>query len=57
MRDIVIQLVTAFAGSLGFALLFHVRREKLLLASLGGLLAWGVYLLMGLATEDRKSVV
>ncbi len=45
--DYVMQLVTAFLGSLGFALLFHVRREKLLLASLGGLLAWGVYLLMG----------
>ena len=43
-----IQLAGAFAGSFGFALLFHVRREKLLLASLGGLLAWGVYLLMGL---------
>ena len=42
-----VQLASAFAGSLGFALLFHVRREKLLLASLGGLLAWGVYLLMG----------
>ena len=37
-----VQLASAFAGSLGFALLFHVRREKLLLASLGGLLAWGV---------------
>ena len=33
--------------ALTFALLFHVRREKLLLASLGGLLAWSVYLLMG----------
>lgn len=42
-----LQLTTAFTGSLGFALLFHVRREKLLLASLGGLLAWSVYLLMG----------
>lgn len=46
------QLVTAFLGSLGFAMLFHVRREKLLLASLGGLLAWGVYLLMGLASDQ-----
>ena len=45
--EIVMQLVTAFLGSLGFALLFHVRREKLLLASLGGLLSWGVYLAMG----------
>ena len=43
----IMQLVTAFIGSWGFAMLFHVRREKLLLASLGGLLAWGVYLLMG----------
>ena len=41
------ELITAFIGSFGFALLFHVRREKLLLASLGGLLAWGVYLLAG----------
>lgn len=46
------QLVTAFLGSLGFAMLFRVRREKLLLASLGGLLAWGVYLLMGLASDQ-----
>ena len=42
--EIVMQLVTAFLGSLGFALLFHVRREKLLLASLGGLLSWGYIL-------------
>lgn len=46
------QLVTAFLGSLGFALLFHVKRERLLLASLGGLLAWGVYLLMGRVTDQ-----
>lgn len=52
MMNIVMQLVTAFLGSLGFALLFQVRRERLLLASLGGLLAWGVYLLMGLITQQ-----
>ena len=62
MTDLIImQLATAFLGSLGFALLFQVRRKRLLLASLGGLLAWGVYLLMGMATDqdviDRKSVV
>ena len=51
--DMLIQLVTAFTGSLGFALLFHVRKEKLLLASLGGLLAWGVYLLMGLVSDQE----
>ena len=40
----VLQLAAAFSGSMGFALLFQVRRGKLLLASLGGRLAWAVYL-------------
>lgn len=53
MNTIIIQLATAFVGSLGFALLFRVKRERLLLASLGGLLAWGVYLLMGLVTDQE----
>ncbi len=52
MGDMILQLATAFLGSLGFALLFHVKKERLLLASLGGLLAWGVYLLMGRATDQ-----
>ncbi len=45
MKEILIQLVTAFLGSLGFALLFGLRRRYLLPAALGGLLSWGVYLL------------
>lgn len=52
MGYMILQLATAFVGSLGFALLFHVKRERLLLASLGGLLAWGVYLLMGWVTDQ-----
>ena len=48
----IMQLITAFIGSWGFAMLFHVRREKLLLASLGGLLAWGAYLLMGFVSDQ-----
>ena len=47
-----IQLVTAFTGSLGFALLFNVKRRNLLLGGLGGTLAWGIYLLAGLLTPD-----
>lgn len=50
MKDMLLQLTTAFLGSLGFALLFQVRGKKLLLGSLGGLLAWGVYLWMGCFT-------
>ena len=45
MREIMTQLVTSFLGSLGFSLLFGLRRRYLFAASLGGLLAWGVYLL------------
>jgi len=51
MTDMILQLVTAFVGSLGFALLFHVRGKKLILGSLGGLLAWGIYLLAGCFTD------
>ena len=46
------QLITAFLGSLGFAMVFHVRKERLLPASLGGLLAWGAYLLMGFVSDQ-----
>ena len=39
----IVQLIAAWAGSLGFALLFNVRGKKLAYASLGGLLAfWAV---------------
>ena len=50
--EYIIQLASAFLGSMGFALLFHIRREKLLLASLGGLLTWAVYLAAGLWVEQ-----
>lgn len=40
------QLFGAFVGSLGFAILFHVRGVKLCMAALGGLFTWGFYLLM-----------
>lgn len=46
MKEIIIQLLTAFTGSLGFAMLFGIRREHVPFAALGGLLSWGVYLLV-----------
>ena len=45
MKEIVIQLLSAFAGGFGFALIFGMRRKYLFFASLGALLGWGVYLL------------
>lgn len=43
--DKFIQLAAAGLGTLGFALLFNVRGRKLVFAAIGGVLAWGVYLL------------
>ncbi len=42
--NLFLQLITAFLGSLGFALLYQVSRDKLLWASFGGFLSWLVYL-------------
>lgn len=44
MRDTMVELLTAFLGSLGFSLLFGLRRRHLFAASLGGLIVWGLYL-------------
>ena len=48
-----IQIILAFFGSLSFALLYNIRGRKLWYAALGGLLAWSVYLLLGLWLEDN----
>lgn len=47
MNQTAIQLTAAFFGSLGFAAMFHLRKELLLEAALGGLLTWAIYLLLG----------
>jgi len=44
--DSILQLAAAWLGTLGFAMLFNVRGRRLAYASLGGLLAWAVYLLV-----------
>ena len=52
MMNIAIQLLMAFLGTMGFAMVFHVQREKLLLVSMGGLIAWAVFLIMGAYTQQ-----
>ena len=42
-----LQLLMAFFGSAGFAIMFHLRRNFLIIASFGGLLTWLVYLISG----------
>lgn len=44
--DMIIELIAAFFGSMGFAILFRLRKELLIQASLGGMFAWLVFLLV-----------
>ena len=44
--EYVIQLLSGALGSVGFALIFRLRACLLPLAALGGLLNWGIYLLL-----------
>lgn len=43
---ILTELITAMLGALGFALLFHVNKKYLPSAAIGGLICWGVYLVI-----------
>ena len=45
MNTAIIQLITAFVGAFGFALIFNVKRELLITTAVAGFLGWGLYLL------------
>lgn len=53
MEKVIVQLVTAFTSSLGFAVIFNVRGSKIWLDGVGGVIAWGVQLLAALAFENE----
>lgn len=44
----IIQILSGFVGTIGFAILFNVRGKRLLIASLGGLLSWLLFVLLNL---------
>lgn len=45
MREIILQLIMAFVGSFGFSMVFRLRKNLWMAASLGGVFCWGGYLL------------
>lgn len=47
-----VEVIMAFLGSLGFSILFNIRGSKLIVASMGGLLSWLMYLLFGLILHN-----
>lgn len=40
-----IQIAAGFVGTIGFALLFNIHGKRLVMASLGGLLSWSLFVL------------
>ena len=52
IKEIFIQIVSSFLGSLGFSLLFNLKGKRLLWASLGGVFAWSVYLIVDALTHN-----
>ena len=52
MRETVIQIISAFVGSLGFAILYNVKKTNLALCMLGGGLTWIVCLCAKSITAD-----
>ena len=42
----IIQILTGFIGSLGFAILFNIKGKRLLVAALGGLISWSLFLVL-----------
>ncbi len=52
MIGIATELATAVMGTLGFSMIFNVKRERLFAISIGGGLSWAVYLLIFYNTEE-----
>lgn len=42
-----IQLGTVFIGTMAFSIIFNINKNKIWEAAIGGVLGWGVYLLLG----------
>ncbi len=51
--DVIIQVVTALIVTLGFGFLFNIRGSKLMVASVGGALCWGLFLLLGIWIQSE----
>ena len=46
IENAITQIITGYIGSFGFALLFNIRGKRLIVASLGGLISWSLFLVL-----------
>lgn len=51
MEKMILQMIWAFLGALGYGLMFRLRLRHLFCAALGGFLTWGVYLVTDFLME------
>ena len=45
MTTPIIQILTGTIGTLGFGILFNIRQQRMVAATIGGFLSWSIYLL------------
>lgn len=51
--DTLVEILAAFAGTIGYGALFNVRGKKLILAGLGGMGGWIVFLLLNSVIKNE----
>lgn len=49
----ILQIVTGFLGSFGFAILYNIHGKKLVFSAFGGFLSWAVFVLLKFLTESE----
>ena len=49
----IIQIFAGFIGTIGFSVLFNVRGKRLVLAALGGLFSWFLFVVLGNFIENE----
>ena len=46
MRYEIVQILTGFIGALCFGILFNLKGKRLLAGAIGGLLSWGIFIIL-----------
>ncbi len=53
LERVIIETLSALFGTLGFGFLFNIRGKKLILAAIGGMLSWDLFLALGVLFESE----
>ncbi len=53
LTNAVIEIAASFLGTLGFGIMYNMRGKKLFVGALGGMMAWSLFLALGLVLKDE----